>query len=311
VAGRARLVSPRTALWALGLPASFVLGAMVGSFLNVVAYRVPRRLSIAAPRSFCPRCRRQLAWWENIPVVSWLVLRGRCRTCRAPISVRYLAVEIATGLVFVGVTAGWRGGFPTPGYFALAATLVVVTVIERDGIRAPLSVAAVGTGIGAIALWIGATAAEAWGFLGLAGIGLAGGIAVFALLRRWDPEARWPAAFGRSMLLPAGPWLAATGGRPAGIGLAAGTVAYLVALTVCSLVARRRPATCSEARTSTGRDSGVGPGDPCDGSICETCTVGTASTGTCSADGRGGRRPALPPLTTGVLFAVAAALLVR
>lgn len=311
MAGRARLLSPRAALWAIGLPASFVLGAMVGSFLNVVAYRVPRRLSIAAPRSFCPRCHRQLAWWENVPVVSWLALRGRCRTCRAPISVRYPAVEIATGLVFAGVTAGWRGGFPTPGYFALAATLVVIAVIEWGGIRAPLSVAAVGTGIGAIALGLGVTATGAWGFLGPAAIGLAVGIGAFALLRRWDPDARRPAAFGRSMLLPAAPWLAATGARPAGIGVAAGTAAYLVALAVSHLVARQMPANGGEAGNGAGACSGSGSGDRCGGSACDTCTAGGGSGRTCTVDGGTGPHRALPPLAVGILVAVAAVLLVR
>jgi len=298
-------LSPRAALWAIGLPASFVLGAMVGSFLNVVAYRVPRHLSIAAPRSFCPQCHRQLTWWENVPVVSWLALRGRCRTCRAPISGRYLAVEITTGLVFAGVTAGWRGGFPTPGYFALVATLVVVAVIERGGIRAPLSVAAVGTGIGAIALWIGATATGEWGFLGLAAIGLAVGIGAFALLRHWDPDARRPAAFGRSMLLPAGPWLAATGARPAVIGLATGTVAYVVVLALSRLVVRRRHATGGEA------GKGAGAGDRCGGSACTTCTAGGGPGTTSAVEGGGGSRPALPPLAFGILVAVATVLLVR
>ncbi len=302
---RARFVTPRAALWAIGLPASFVLGAIAGSFLNVVAYRVPLHLSISAPRSFCPRCHRQLTWWENVPVVSWLALRGRCRTCRAPISIRYLAVEVTTGLVFAGVTAGWRGGFPTPGYFVLAATLVAITMIERGGVRAPLSVAAMGTTLGAIALWIGATATEAWGVLGLAVIGLAVGIGAFALLRRWDPDARRPATFGRSMLLPAGPWLAATGARPAGIGVAAGAAVYLVVLAASHVAARRQPAVsgdpCSDRSVA---DRGGGPG-------CETCTAGGCPGGTCSVGAEPGPQPALPPLVLGVFVAVAASLLVR
>lgn len=78
-----------------------VLGACVGSFLNVCIYRLPRRESLAWPASHCTSCTRALAWYENIPIVSWFVLRGRCRTCRAPISWMYPIVEVTTALVFV------------------------------------------------------------------------------------------------------------------------------------------------------------------------------------------------------------------
>ena len=72
-----------------------LVGAVVGSFLNVVVYRVPRRRSIVRPRSACPACQAPIPWYDNIPVLSWLVLLGRCRRCRAPISVRYPLVEVA------------------------------------------------------------------------------------------------------------------------------------------------------------------------------------------------------------------------
>jgi leader peptidase (prepilin peptidase)/N-methyltransferase len=76
---------------------AFVLGAVVGSFLNVVIYRVPRRLSIVKPRSACPSCATPIAWFDNLPVLSWLVLRGRCRSCRGAIAIRYPLVEAAAG----------------------------------------------------------------------------------------------------------------------------------------------------------------------------------------------------------------------
>ena len=76
---------------------AFVLGAVVGSFLNVVIYRVPRRMSIVTPRSACPACSTPIAWYDNLPLISWLVLRGRCRACAAPISFRYPMVEAAAG----------------------------------------------------------------------------------------------------------------------------------------------------------------------------------------------------------------------
>ena len=80
-----------------------LLGAAVGSFLNVVAYRLPRGESLVAPRSRCPGCERQIAAYDNVPVVSFLLLRGRCRGCGVRISARYPLVELLTGLVFAGV----------------------------------------------------------------------------------------------------------------------------------------------------------------------------------------------------------------
>jgi leader peptidase (prepilin peptidase)/N-methyltransferase len=78
-----------------------LFGLAVGSFLNVCIYRLPRRESLNWPASHCTACRRSLAWYENIPLVSWLVLRGRCRTCREAISPMYPAVEAITGALFV------------------------------------------------------------------------------------------------------------------------------------------------------------------------------------------------------------------
>ena len=85
-----------------------VLGLLVGSFLNVCIYRLPRRESVVGGRSRCPSCARQIRAWENVPVVSWLVLRGRCAGCQARISVQYPMVEIVTALAFGG--AAWLYG---------------------------------------------------------------------------------------------------------------------------------------------------------------------------------------------------------
>jgi len=79
------------------------VGAVVGSFLNVVIYRLPRGESLVHPRSRCPGCGTQIASYDNIPIVSWLLLRGRCRHCGEPISPRYPAVELITALVFAAV----------------------------------------------------------------------------------------------------------------------------------------------------------------------------------------------------------------
>jgi leader peptidase (prepilin peptidase)/N-methyltransferase len=92
--------------------AIFFLGLAFGSFLNVCIYRLPLDLSVVTPRSACPRCQRAIAFYDNLPVVSWLILRGRCRHCKARISARYLFVELLTATVFLGGYA----------YFALTLT---------------------------------------------------------------------------------------------------------------------------------------------------------------------------------------------
>ena len=87
-----------------------VLGLVIGSFLNVVLYRVPRHMSIARPPSACPNCGAHVRWFDNVPVLSWAVLRGRCRDCKHPISIRYPLIELATGALFAGVALALGGG---------------------------------------------------------------------------------------------------------------------------------------------------------------------------------------------------------
>lgn len=86
-------------LWAVWL---FVLGACVGSFLNVCIYRLPSGLSLIWPPSHCPKCLRRIAWYDNLPILSYFILRGRCRNCREPYSMQYAVVEALTGLLFAG-----------------------------------------------------------------------------------------------------------------------------------------------------------------------------------------------------------------
>ncbi len=105
-------------------------GAAIGSFVNVLAYRLPRRESVVKPRSRCPQCGTQIAGYDNIPVVSWLALRGRCRHCRSAISVRYPLVEALTGLLFVVV--GVKIGLEDTLLPALALTITLVAAAETD-----------------------------------------------------------------------------------------------------------------------------------------------------------------------------------
>ncbi len=84
-----------------------VLGLIIGSFLNVCIHRLPRELSIVRPRSACPGCGAGIAWFDNVPVVSWILLGGRCRACRAPIAARYPLVEASTGALWAGACAAF------------------------------------------------------------------------------------------------------------------------------------------------------------------------------------------------------------
>jgi leader peptidase (prepilin peptidase) / N-methyltransferase len=114
-----------------------LLGLAVGSFLNVVIHRVPRGESLVRPGSHCPHCGAEVRAWHNIPVVGWLLLRGRCADCRAPISARYPLVEAGTAALFVAVAARFGWSWPLPAYLYLAAVAVALAVIDLDVKRLP------------------------------------------------------------------------------------------------------------------------------------------------------------------------------
>ena len=109
-----------------------LFGLVVGSFLNVVIHRVPRKESIVTPRSRCPGCGTQLAVRDNIPVLSWLVLRGRCRTCKEPISWRYPAVEVGTAALFAAAAIRFGADAVLPGFLVFFAALLAISVIDLD-----------------------------------------------------------------------------------------------------------------------------------------------------------------------------------
>lgn len=118
-----------------------VLGLLIGSFLNVVVHRVPLGASVASPPSTCPGCGTRIRARDNVPVLSWLLLRGRCRDCREPISVRYPAVELGTGLAFAAVTA-WvlasgMTAWALPALLYLGAISIALTLIDIDVKRLP------------------------------------------------------------------------------------------------------------------------------------------------------------------------------
>lgn len=107
-----------------------LFGALFGSFLNVVAYRVPLRQSVVSPPSACPRCGAAIRGYDNIPVVSWLVLRGRCRDCAEPISYRYPLVELGTAAFFVVVAAWWVANGGARGWAAGDIRMLTAHLLE-------------------------------------------------------------------------------------------------------------------------------------------------------------------------------------
>src|SRR6266851_2193920 len=140
------LIPPTFAYIILG-----VVGAIIGSFLNVVIHRLPREESIVFPNSRCPSCGTVIAFYDNIPVLSYAVLRGRCRSCKTHISARYPAVELLTALLFVAVT--WHDG-PTaalPFDLVFCAALLALVFVDAEHMILPNAITYPGIVFAAIA----------------------------------------------------------------------------------------------------------------------------------------------------------------
>lgn len=114
-----------------------LLGLAVGSFLNVVIWRVPRHESVVSPPSHCPECDTQLSPAENIPVLSWVALRGRCRHCGTHISARYPLVELSCAVLWVLMALRFGASWELPAYLVLSAALLALSVIDFDTFLLP------------------------------------------------------------------------------------------------------------------------------------------------------------------------------
>lgn len=164
---------------ALVAAASLLLGLLVGSFLNVVIHRVPLGASVVSPRSACPGCGTGLAARDNIPVLSWLLLRGRCRTCGMSIHIRYPLVELGTGLLFLALALRIGPHAPLAAFLLWAAALVAVSAIDLDIRKIPRRIIFIAAG-GCGALLVAAAAVGGdWFSLREAAIG---GIVGFGVL---------------------------------------------------------------------------------------------------------------------------------
>jgi leader peptidase (prepilin peptidase)/N-methyltransferase len=130
----------------------FVFGSMVGSFLNVCIHRMPRNESVISPPSHCPHCNYSIPWFLNIPLATWLMLRGKCRNCAAPISVRYFLVELLTGITFLicWLVFGHRSPVLALAYCVLMAGFIVATFIDFEHLIIPDEITLGGAVVGFI-----------------------------------------------------------------------------------------------------------------------------------------------------------------
>ena len=149
-----------------------VAGAIAGSFLTVCIHRIPRGASIVWPASRCPSCLRALAWYENVPIVSYLLLRGRCRTCRAGISIRYPIVEAVTAVLFATGWLGYGAGALLVSRLVFGCALVVLFAIDLEHQILPNVITLPGMAAG---LAFSVVTAPGWG-ASLAGVIVGGGV---------------------------------------------------------------------------------------------------------------------------------------
>ena len=172
------------------------LGFAIGSFLNVVVYRVPAGTSLVSPRSACPRCGAGIRKRDNIPVLSWLILRGKCRDCGEAISARYPLVELATAAIFVGIAVtrvpGLESATVVPQLLAvllemaallyLAAVSIALSIIDLETQRLPDAIVLPAYSAGAVLLTGAALLSGDAGRLGLAAIGMVALVVFYAVM---------------------------------------------------------------------------------------------------------------------------------
>ena len=146
---------------------TFLVGACVGSFLNVCVARWPHEQSVVQPRSRCPRCGHQIAWYENIPLVSWLALRARCRGCGEHISVVYPLVELVVALGWLAAVMHFGLTFTALRVAVLGTTLLGIALTDAEHYLIPDGFTAFGLGWGLLAAAVGTVTGETAPFVGL------------------------------------------------------------------------------------------------------------------------------------------------
>jgi leader peptidase (prepilin peptidase)/N-methyltransferase len=167
---------------------SGIYGLVIGSFLNVVIWRLPRRESLVAPGSHCPGCEAPISPRDNVPLVSWLMLRGRCRHCGEPISSRYPFVELLTAVLFAAVGARFHDSWALPAFLLLTAALIAISAIDLEHFIIPNRIV-YPVGIASVILLAGAAALEhSWSPFGRALLGAIGAFLFFFVLHIVAPR---------------------------------------------------------------------------------------------------------------------------
>jgi leader peptidase (prepilin peptidase)/N-methyltransferase len=176
-----------------------LFGLVIGSFLNVVIYRVPRHESIVSPRSRCPNCATILRERDNVPVISWLILNGKCRTCKSPISARYPIVELTCGALFAGCAArvGYNGVLPA--LLVLMASLLALSAIDLELLILPKVIIYPSLTMVSVALIVDAVATSQWRRLLITGACALGWFVLFFIFNFVSPRAL---GFGDVRLAP-------------------------------------------------------------------------------------------------------------
>jgi leader peptidase (prepilin peptidase)/N-methyltransferase len=154
-------------------------GLAVGSFLNVVIYRVPMGRSVVRPASSCPHCGTPIALRDNIPVLSWLILRGRCRTCHAAISIRYPAIEALTAALFALTAVRFGTSWSLPAELAFVGGVIALAAVDLERYLLPRAILYPTLTLVAVGLLVAAAATDHWGRLAVAVWCAAGAFAVF------------------------------------------------------------------------------------------------------------------------------------
>jgi leader peptidase (prepilin peptidase)/N-methyltransferase len=165
-----------------------LFGLAIGSFLNVVIYRVPLHESIVTPRSKCPTCATPILERDNIPVVSWIILRGKCRSCRAPISPRYPLVELLCGALFAGAAARVGFNWDLPALLIMAAGLLALAAIDLDKLILPKAIIYPTLALLSVSLLVAAGATGQWHRLLIAALCAVGWFVVFFVLNFASPR---------------------------------------------------------------------------------------------------------------------------
>jgi leader peptidase (prepilin peptidase)/N-methyltransferase len=165
-----------------------LFGLIIGSFLNVVIYRIPRKESLITPRSHCPSCGILIKEYDNIPVVSWLVLKGRCRNCGVAISPRYIFVELATAALFAGLAARLGYNWELPAILALFAGLLALSYIDVEQLVLPKKIVYPTLALEVALLVMAAAATGEWDKLFVAIICAAAWFALFFLMNFASPK---------------------------------------------------------------------------------------------------------------------------